>query len=343
MDRIYLITGANGHLGRTIVQQLAQAGERMRALVLPGEAAPTLEAANIEIVRGDVCNKASLQPLFAGLENRQVVVIHAAAIIDITSKVSKKAWEVNVGGTQNMVALALQHKVWRFLHVSSVHAIPEAPHHREISETKLFSPSAVEGGYAKTKAEASRYVMDCVREKGLPAVILHPSGIIGPGDTGTNNVVAAISSYRENHLPACPRGGYDLVDVRDVAAAIIAAADKGRIGETYILSGRHYEFRDIFAMVRSIVGKGRRCPVVPTWMARMAAPFLEKSALRKKQKPLVTAYSLNALASNDNFTHQKASRELGFWPRDFYDTLADTLAELPAPQKRPARLKRAKA
>ena len=329
VDRIVLLTGANGHLGRNIVQQLAAQGVRVRGLVLPGEKAPLLEEDNIEIVRGDVTDPGSLQPLFAGLENREVVVIHTAAVIDISSKVTQRARRVNVDGTKNVVALALQHKVHRFIHVSSVHAIPEAAGRRTIRETKDFSPDTVSGSYAKTKAEASAFVMQQIQENGLPGVIMHPSGIAGPLDSGTNNIVAAIKGYLNGRIPACPRGGYDIVDVRDVAAACISAIDGGRVGETYILSSRHYEFTELFAMLREVTGKKKkRCPVIPIWIARLAAPVLERSAKRKKELPLITPYSLETLASNDNFCHEKASRELGFWPRDIYETLQDTVAWL---------------
>lgn len=325
MERLYILTGAGGHLGRTIAGLLRAQGARVRGLVLPEEEAPFLAEMGTEVIRGNVCEPASLRPLFEGSEGLEVVVIHAAAVIDITQHATKRAFAVNVEGTRNMVNLALERGVHRFIHISSVHAIPEAPCHRQIRETKRFSADAVEGGYAKTKAEASAYVMAAVKKRGLPGLILHPSGIMGPGDSGTNNVVEAVRSYLQGRLPACPRGGYDLVDVRDVAAAAIAAADKGRTGETYILSGRHYEFTQIFSMIRNITGKGRRCPVVPIWMARVAAPILEKRAERKKCKPLITRYSLATLASNDNFSHEKASRELGFWPRDIYETLRDTV------------------
>lgn len=337
MNRLHVVTGANGHLGRTVIAQLLAAGQRVRALVLPGDKASTLEDANVEIVRGDVCDIDSLTPLFANSEHFELVVIHAAAIIDISSKVSKKAYDVNVQGTKNVVSKALEHNVYRFIHVSSVHAIPEAPNKRQICETKHFSPDLVIGGYAKTKAEASQFIMDCVKSEGLPALILHPSGIIGPGDSNTNNTVAAVRSYYQGKLSACPRGGYDLVDVRDVAAAVIAAIDKGRVGETYILSGTHYEFSDIFAMVREITGKRIRCTKIPMWMAKMAAPFAEWVALMKKQKPLITRYSMQTLTANDNFTHEKASRELNFWPRDFYQTLQDTIAGLEKPKKKSRR------
>ncbi len=329
LNRIVLITGANGHLGRNLVKLLTAQGVRVRGLVLPGEKAPMLEENNIEIVRGDVTDPASLRPLFAGLENREVVVVHTAAVIDISSKVTQRARRVNVDGTKNVVALALEYGVHRFIHVSSVHAIPVPAGRRTIVETKEFSPGIVSGSYAKTKAEASAFVMRQIKENGLPAVILHPSGIAGPLDSGTNNIVAAIKGYLNGRIPACPRGGYDIVDVRDVAAACASAIDSGRVGETYILSNRHYEFSELFAMLREVTGKKKkRCPVVPIWMAKLAAPVLERSAKRKKQPPLITPYSLEALSSNDNFSHQKASRELGFWPRDIYETLQDTVAWL---------------
>lgn len=330
MNGLVLLTGANGHLGRTVASLLVNQGWRVRGLVLPNEKAPFLEAAGVSIVRGDVRDRASLLPLFKDLPPEGAVVIHAAAVIDITSAVSKMAYEVNVQGTKNMVQLALMRPISRFIHVSSVHAIPEAPNGNLICETKRFSARQVEGGYAKTKAEASRYVMMAVDKWGLPAIILHPAGIIGPGDTGSNNIVSVLRSYLEGRIPACPRGGYNLVDVRDVAAAVIAAIHHGRVGETYILSGNHWEFRQLFTLIRQITGRGRRCAAVPMWLARLAAPLLEKTALRQHRRPLVTPYSLRALASNDNFTHEKATRELGFSPRPLYATLTDTLASLQA-------------
>jgi dihydroflavonol-4-reductase len=334
LNRIYLVTGANGHLGRTIVRQLTGAGARVRGLVLPGDEVPLSEATGMEIVRGDVCDIAALRPLFSGLEGRDIVVIHTAAVIDITSKVSPRAQRVNVDGTQNMIDLSLEYKVYRFIYVSSVHAIPEAMGRRTIRETKLFSPEAVEGGYAKTKAEASRHVMRSVAEAGLPAVILHPSGIAGPMDSGTNNIVNAMRSYLLGRIPFCPRGGYDIVDVRDVAGMCIEAVEKARVGETYILSGRHYEFAEIFSMLNEISEKKHaRCRIIPLCITKLFAPILERDALRKKRLPLITPYSLKALASNDNFSHEKASRELGFWPRDIYDTLQDTVAWLAGMQK----------
>lgn len=328
LDGVILLTGANGHLGRTLAMQLKEQGARVRGLVLPGEAAPELEALDVEIVRGDMRDKDSLRPLFAGAGEQQTTLIHAAAIIDITSEISPLVYDVNVGGVKNIVSLALEHEVRRFIHISSVHAIPEARDGREMREIKDFSPERVHGGYAKTKAEGTQFVMESIAKHGLPAIVLHPSGIVGPGDRGSNNIISAIRWYMSGRLPAIPNGGYNLVDVRDVAATVIAAIEKGQTGEPYILSGTHYKMADIFAMVRTITGHGKKLPVVPIWLVGLAAPLMERWAKMKKEKPVMTRYAIHALESNDNFNHEKASRALGFWPRDFYETLRDTLADM---------------
>ncbi len=326
MNRIYIVTGAGGHLGRHIVQQLLDEGQAVRAFLLTGEKMPL--GKNSPLLRcywGDVRDKETLRPLFAGLAGQQIVVVHAAAVIDITTKVSPLAYEVNVLGTKNMVESALQYGVYRFIYVSSVHAIAEPACSQLIRETRQFSPSTVEGGYAKTKAEAAALVIRATQQQGLPGILLHPTGIIGPMDAGNNNLVTAIKNYVQGSLRICPKGGYDFVDVRDVASACIAAADKGRVGEPYILSGRYYRISELFDMLREISRKKRGYWVLPNWVASTAAPLMEKAALRKGKAPLVTKYSLYTLHSHAAFSHEKASRELGFWPRDIWDTLTDTL------------------
>ncbi len=327
MERVYIVSGANGHLGRNILTKLVKKGRRVRGLLLPGEELYAPLRGRVEIFYGDVRDKESLRPLFEGLEGAQVAVIHTAAVVEITTLPSQRAREVNVEGTKNMIALSLAYGAWRYVHVSSVHAIPEPEDHRVIREVDAFDPDEVRGGYAKTKAEASQLVLDAVREAGLPAVILHPSGIIGPLDGGANNLMNAMRGFLDGSLPACPTGGYDLVDVRDVAGACIAAVDKGRVGQAYILSGRHYEMADVFAMLQKLARRPRAlpCPVVPSPLVKLVSPLVEKLALRQGKSPLITPYSMDALNSHDNFSHKKASRELGYWPRDIADTLRDTL------------------
>ena len=322
MRTLYLITGANGHLGSTLARALSRQGKEVRGLILPGSRVEPLE--HVTYVEGDVCKPETLEPLLAGAEGDRVILIHTAAVVDISARISRRTQEVNVGGTRNILEFCRRHGVARLVYVSSVHAIPEKEKKMTMEEVNTFSPKQVRGGYAKTKAEATQLVLDAAAE-GLDAVVVHPSGILGPYDETGNYLVQMVRAYLRGKLPACVHGGYDFVDVRDVADGCLAAAERGQAGRCYILSNRHYEVKEILAMVRAIHG-GRKLPILPVWLARLAEPFLRLDAKRKKERPLYTSYSLYTLSSNDHFSHARATRELGYRTRDFHQTVADTVA-----------------
>ncbi|MEG2570143.1 MAG: SDR family NAD(P)-dependent oxidoreductase [Clostridia bacterium] len=321
MKNVYIVTGASGHLGKTIVNKLCKKGASVRALILPGECAEKLD--DVVYFTGDTRKKETLVPLFEMKHDERAVVIHTAGIIDISGKTMDNMYAVNVGGTENIIALCKKYNAGRLVYVSSVHAIPEGDKRFVQREIKHFSKQNVVGGYAKTKAEATQAVMDAIAS-GLDAVVVHPSGIMGPYGAASNHLVQMVDDYMHGRLPACVHGGYDFVDVRDVADGCIAAADYGRAGECYILSNRHYEVRDVLKMVRSLNG-GKRLPVLPMWVARAATPIMSLYARVRKMRPLYTRESLNALSSSDNFSHDKATRELHYHPRDFMKTVADTV------------------
>jgi dihydroflavonol-4-reductase len=272
---------------------------------------------------GDVTRPETLEPIFRRAEDGDVTVIHAAGLISIEEKVTPRLYEVNVGGTKNVIEACKRHGVSRLVYVSSVHAIPEASDMGTISETGSFSPELVAGAYAKTKAEATRAVLDAA-EAGLDAVVAHPSGIIGPYDFGRNYLVQMISDYVSGRLPAGVNGGYDFVDVRDVADGCLLAAENGRSGECYILSNRYCTIKDLFAYIRLAAGGVRRI-CVPVWLARAGAPVIELGCRLAGTRPLYTRYALNTLQSNGIFSHDKATAELGYRPRDLKVTVADTV------------------
>jgi dihydroflavonol-4-reductase len=321
MRRMYVITGANGHLGGTIVRILAGGGHMIRGLLLPSEVAENFK--NVRYYYGDVREPDSLRPLFEDTGDREIIVIHTAGIVDISDGRPEAMRDVNVNGTRNIVALCREYGVKRLVYVSSVHAIPEQEPTAVLTEVSAFSPDDVVGGYAKTKAEATQVVLDAAAQ-GLDAVVVHPSGILGPYDSAGNHLVQLVDDYIHGRLPACVDGGYDFVDVRDVAVGCLAAVRNGRAGECYILSNRHYEVRDVLHMVRAVCG-GRRLPVLPMWMAKAAAPLLQWCAKLRKKRPLYTKYSLYTLKSNDRFSHDKATSELGYRPRDLRLTVRDTV------------------
>lgn len=265
----------------------------------------------------------SLRPLFEAAEGCETFVIHTAGIIDISEEVSPMMYDVNVNGTKNIIALCEEYNVQRLVYVSSVHAIPEQGKYEVLKEVNRFSPDWVAGGYAKTKAEATQAVLNAV-EAGLDAVVIHPSGIIDPYDASGNHMVQMIKDYISGKLPACVNGGYDFVDVRDVARGCLTAAEKGKTGECYILSNRHYEVRDVLRIARMVDG-GRKLPTLPMWMAKAAIPLMNFLSKIRKERPLYTKYSLYTLSSNDKFDHTKATAELNYRPRDLCLTIRDTI------------------
>lgn len=322
MKKRYIVTGAHGHLGSTIIRLLSHTREEIYGLILPQEQCEDTQ--NVHYIRGDVRDVSSLRSLFENSDDEEIYVIHTAGIIDISEKGSPLIYDVNIKGTENIIALCQEYQATRLLYVSSVHAIPEKDGYAVIGETQSFSPDEVIGVYARTKAAATQAVLDAGK-RGLDVVVVHPSGIIGPYDQSGNHLVQMIADYLRGALPACVKGGYDFVDVRDVAKGCLQALNKGKSGNCYILSNRHYEIREILNMVRS-VSRGRKLVVLPMWVAKMFAPVMQWYAKVKKQRPLYTKYSLYTLRSNDRFSHDKATRELGYMPRDLRETIRDTVA-----------------
>ena len=320
MGKRYLVTGAAGHLGSTILRTLKDTEDEAVGLLLPSEH-PSVEGENIRYVHGDVRQPESLRQMFQGAEDRELVVIHTAGIISISAKLPPELRSVNVDGVKNMLQLSREHAASRFVYVSSVHAIPELPTPQIMREVDHFSPLQVEGGYAKTKAEASQLVLDAA-EEGVPAVIVHPSGILGPYDRGKNHLIQLVADYIQGRLSVCVTGGYDFVDVRDVAQGCLAAAKAGTPGQCYILSGHYLSILDLLTRIGKYCGK-KPPSVAPRFLAEFASPLIEWHAKCRGTRPLYTRYALKTLAANGHYCNQKAQTELGFRPREAEDTISD--------------------
>ena len=233
----YLITGATGFLGRAIVEKLVRRKVRVDALVLRNDPYAALLPGEVHTVTGDVCEDDSLERFFAGADDK-TCVIHCAGIISVASRSGSKLYQINIGGTCKVVRQCLEHHIGKMIYVSSVHAIPEKPKNCVITEDCEFSPGLVDGDYAKSKAAATEMVFSAA-QKGLNVSIVFPSGIIGPGDVLGGSFTSMAKSFLTGKLPFAVRGGYDFVDVRDVAKGILACAESGEPGKGYILSG-HY-------------------------------------------------------------------------------------------------------
>lgn len=316
-DVTYIVTGMSGHLGGVVVRYLCKCGKKVTGLLLPGEKNPFPD---ISVVYGDITDKNSLRSLFTSASER--IVIHCAGQVSISSFDGLSLWNTNVIGTRNIVDLAVEYGVKKFIYISSVHAIPEFPDGITITEITDFNLSNVVGDYAKTKAAATEYVLEAVKN-GLPACVVHPSGIIGPYDPGSGQMSAVLRMYLKKRLPAGVTGGYDFVDVRDVAKGIVSCCEKGRNGECYILSGHYYSVKDFLELAAQAASRKPPEWYIPLKMITPLAVFWEKTLHFLGKKTVFTPYSLYTLSTNGNFSHAKASRELGYVARGREQTVHD--------------------
>ncbi len=325
MKKVYIITGANGFLGNNIIRILEKdADNEIRAFVLKDDSIKSLENLNCKIYYGDVTNKESLSSIFENTNGKEVFVIHCAAIVYIKSKYNPLIYNVNVNGTKNIVDKVLELNA-KLVYVSSVHAIPEKPNNDLITEVTDFNPDDVYGLYAKTKAEAAKYVMDAIKNKNLNACIIHPSGIIGPNDFGNSHLTQLIKVVSNGKLFACVKGGYDFVDVRDVAKGVTNACKNGIKGECYILSNRYITIKELCDLICDLQKRKRIKIILPISIAKLIAPLFELYYNLKKETPLFTKYSLYTLSSNANFSNKKARQYLDFKNRSIEDTIKDTI------------------
>lgn len=313
----YIITGASGHLGNTLVRRLMQQRKEVTGLLLPGEKPPVT---GMRTVYGNICEKESLRPLF--LSGRKAVVIHYAGCVSISSYDGLKLWNTNVLGTRNLVELAEEYGVSKFIYVSSVHALPEPEDGRQITEIRDFDDSLVVGDYAKTKAAATRYVL---REaaSGFPACTVHPSGLLGPYDPGSGQMTRVLKLFLKGLLPAAVAGGYDFADVRDVADGILSCCDQGKAGESYILSGHYYSIREFLNLAAQAVHRPSVAFCLPRSLAGALAAVSDRISHSLGRSTIFTPYSIYTLGSNSNFSHQKASDCLGYHTRSREETVRD--------------------
>jgi dihydroflavonol-4-reductase len=346
-----LVTGAAGHLGAALVRDLLDRGEKVRVFVLPEEDISSLNGMPLEVMKGNVLDRESLRPALEGVD----VVYHLAGIISIMPGRNEAMRQVNVVGTTNVARLAREARVRRMVYVSSIHALARPPRGTAINERVEFDPHNVEGEYDQTKAEASLAVLAEV-EKGLDAVIVCPTGIIGPYHVrGGSPMLNQIRKWMKPGWHVSISGQFDFVDVRDVARGMVLAAQNGRPGQTYIISGERISVDALLSLVRDVTGFKGVNVRAPTWLAMLAAAFAPFHARMSKKPVQFTRYALKTLSSNSNICFDKARKELGYVPRPMAETIRDTVrwfqenpeksftyAAAPRPAGQPAPVRRQK-
>ncbi len=316
-----VVTGASGHVGAALVRALLARGEQVRVVAHPETNMPaSLAGLDVDSVVGDVCYLPSLRSAFSGCE----IVFHLAGLISIDGDRDGKVRRVNVDGAGNAASAALASGVRRFVHMSSVHAFDHHPVDAPLDESRA-RPGAAHPAYDRSKAEGEVAVRAVVAQ-GLDAVIVNPSGIIGPLDFAPSRMGQVLLYLAQRKLPGLSGGGFDWVDVRDVASGVMAAAERGRTGQNYLLSGHYATVADVARMAAEITGVPAPRLVAPAVIEDVAAVVSTAWSRLRGQRPHLTREALHALRGSRNINGARAAAELGHAPRPTKETIADAYA-----------------
>ena len=317
---MWLVTGATGHIGNVLVRKLLERGEKVRALILPGESRESISGLKVEAFEGDILNLDSVFESMRGIKG----IFHLAGVISIMPGPNPFVRKVNVEGTKNILRAASEKKI-KLIYTSSIHAIQRVDASAGmIDESVPYDMNNPYGAYDRSKAEATLEVLNAARS-GLEAVVTCPTGVIGPYDFRGSMMGAVIHGAAIAKPSFYVDGAYDFVDVRDVADGLISAAENGKRGESYILSGQKITVRYLLETVREITGKHFFQMKIPFDLAKFAAMFTPMYYHYANETPRFTPYSLEVLQSNSNISHAKATRELGYKPRPIFDSIRDAV------------------
>jgi dihydroflavonol-4-reductase len=313
-----LVTGGGGRLGNVLVRRLIENGQKVRVLE-PGTLPESLAGLEIEFMQGSVLDAGDVGRAVDGVD----VVYHLAAKIDLSPKKDPMMFTINVEGTRMVVNACLSRGL-RLVHTSSHHALEREPLDQPLTEDKPLALTE-KCDYHRSKAIGETIVLDAC-ERGLDAVIVNPGSMIGPHDYEPSMIGAVLIDMYFGRVPVLLEMLSDYVDVRDVADGMIAAAEKGRRGERYLLTGDVIPVMEMVSLYAELTGAKVPGRALPLWVGWVLLPFALAGSAVTKKEPFITGDMLRASVSNEVVSHDKAYRELGYTIRTLRESLTDAVA-----------------
>ncbi len=300
-----LVTGGSGFVGSAIVLELLKRGKEVRALVRSRERLGNLADVCVELIEGDLLDRASLERAVQGCGE----VYHAAALYSHWQSDPSHFRRVNVQGTRNLFEACLEAGAPRVVYTSSTAALG-AHGKTPANETAQFNLADTGDPYYASKCEAEQVAVEFAT-KGLPVVIVNPTNPIGPRDIKPTPTGGLILSVLKKQLPGYVDGGINLVDVDDVAVGHVQAMERGKPGERYILGNTNLSIKEYFELIAEVGGGRAPALQIPLQMAVATAALYEAMA-RVTKKPPLTSVTWVKIGSHYSFwDSSKAIRELG--------------------------------
>jgi len=297
------VTGASSFVARALVPRLART-HRLRLLLRPGQQLEQFAGITHERVEGRLDDEAALAAGLRGADH----VVHLAAIVSFRPEDRQQMFAVNADGTERLARLALAAGVRRLLHVSTISAVGYADEPRELDEQAPFNFGPLRIGYSDSKFAAEQRVLAACRD-GLDAVIVNPPSMYGAGDRRKGDD-SLLGSVMEGRVRIAPPGGTNVANVDDVCDGMLAALERGRCGERYLLGGENLTGIELLQRIAGIVGGTAPRRAAPRWLLRASARALRLKERVFGSRPPVTSEIVQVAARYMWYSSAKADREL---------------------------------
>jgi dihydroflavonol-4-reductase len=301
-----LVTGATGFIGANLVRALLEAGSTVRVLVRPDSNLHNLHGLPVETTYGDLRDLPSLRNALKGCHT----LYHVAAHYSLWTPNPKTLYDINVDGTTNILQTALDLELEKVVYTSSVATVGIPADGQPGNETMFLPLSQAIGHYKRSKVLAEQCAI-AFCQQGLPLVIVNPSAPVGPWDVKPTPTGKIIVDFLQRKMPAYLDTGLNLVDVRDVAQGHLLAAQRGKIGERYILGCRNMTLRDVLQVLAHVSDLPAPKIRIPYAVA-LTAGYISEAISRLTLKPPRVPLSGVRMARHPMyFSAHKAIRELG--------------------------------
>jgi nucleoside-diphosphate-sugar epimerase len=316
------VTGGTGFIGGAVVRQLRARGDDVVCLVRNPEKGREVAELGCELVAGDLGDERAIREGMAGCD----AVIHAAAVYEVGIPASERAAmrEANVGGTERVLGAALEAKIPKVVYVSTVGVFGNTDG-KIVDESYEHPGKEFTSCYEQTKWEAHLVAKGLIAE-GLPCVIMQPGGVYGPGDT--SSIAVMLNEFLAGKMPLIPfpELGICLSHVEDIAAGILLGLDRGRPGESYVISGPATTIREAIGVVAAATGKKAPKRALPTPLLKALTPIGPLVGKMMGQPPNLRELISSADGVTFWASYEKAHDELGYEPRGLDEGLRAMLA-----------------
>ncbi len=316
----YIITGGTGHIGNNLIRELLKDQNNEICVLVRRKNDESLRGLKVKEVIGDILDANFLSQVI----EKNSTIVHIAGLIDITNKELDNLIKVNYEATKKIIDVSIKNKASKFIYVSSVDAIYKENNIAKIIEPTDLYPDKLKTYYGKSKALATKYVLEKL-ENEIKGAVIYPSAVIGPNDYKISSAGTFFLNSLEHKMMARIKGEYNFVDVRDVAKSIIFIATNETLHKSYLITGSNISVNEIFKTIYKYQNRKRLPIYLPLWFVYFISFFVPLVAKIKKEKPVFTKMAIDILNDNHNYDNSLSVKDLKMNYIDVKKSIIDSL------------------